>query len=309
MYEPLLLFCPQMEDLAKRVANNSSLRIHLGTIEWKEFSGLFPDIFIHNVEFLRYSDVMFLASFDTPYEVFRQLAVIYALPRYGAKSLRVFLPYFPTGTMERVQREGTIATAMTLARQIIATPLTASGPVEFVICDIHALQERFYFGDNIVPRLVTAIPLLKERIRNIKDIAIAFPDEGAYKRFGEMFDEYPQIFCYKFRRGSEVKVTIVEGDPAGKHVVIVDDLIMNGGTLVACMEELSKNGACAVSAYATHGVFPQHSWIRFPTASFKHVWITDSCQKIFEKFCGMSITPSFEILTLQPIINQIILNP
>lgn len=306
MNERLLLFCPQMEDFAKRVANNRSLRIYLGNIEWKEFSNSFPDIIIRNVEFLRHCDVTFLASFDTPYEVFRQLSVIYALPRYGAKSLRVFLPYFPTGTMERVQKEGTIATAMTLARQLTATPLTASGPAEFVICDIHALQERFYFGDQIVPRLVSAIPCLKERIRGMKDVAIAFPDEGAYKRFGEMFDEYPQIFCYKFRRGSETKVTIIEGNPKGKNIIIVDDIIFTGGTQIACMDALYKQGAQCVNTYATHGVFPQDSWKNF-LGKFGYVWITDSCPRTAEALRG--INPPFEVLTLQPIINHIILNP
>ena len=38
--------------------------------------------------------------------------------RYLAKSLMLILPYFPTGTMERVEEEGQIATAMTMARMI-----------------------------------------------------------------------------------------------------------------------------------------------------------------------------------------------
>lgn len=36
--------------------------------------------------------------------------------RYLARSLVLVLPYFPTGTMERVEEEGQIATAATLAR-------------------------------------------------------------------------------------------------------------------------------------------------------------------------------------------------
>jgi hypothetical protein len=36
---------------------------------------------------------------------------MYSLPRYMIKSLTVVLPYFPTGTMERVEEEGQIATA------------------------------------------------------------------------------------------------------------------------------------------------------------------------------------------------------
>ena len=31
-------------------------------------------------------------------------------------------------------------------------PLTARGPSQIMVFDIHALQERFYFSDNVIPR-------------------------------------------------------------------------------------------------------------------------------------------------------------
>jgi len=40
----------------------------------------------------------------------------------------------------------------TLAIMLSSIPLTARGPVQICIFDIHALQERFYFSDNIIPR-------------------------------------------------------------------------------------------------------------------------------------------------------------
>jgi hypothetical protein len=82
------------------------------------------------------------------------------ISRYLAKSVTVILPYFPTGTMERVDHEGQIATAkvslpwwlsllcavltsQTLATQLSCIPLSRKGPVQIVIFDIHALQEGF----------------------------------------------------------------------------------------------------------------------------------------------------------------------
>lgn len=55
--------------------------------------------------------VIFIGSFHSPDAIFEQLSVIYAIPRYLARSVICILPYFPTGTMERVDREGQIATA------------------------------------------------------------------------------------------------------------------------------------------------------------------------------------------------------
>lgn len=43
-----------------------------------------------------------------------------------------------------------------------------------------------------------------------------------------------QIVCAKVREGDKRIVRIKEGDPAGRHVVIVDDLVQSGGTLIEC---------------------------------------------------------------------------
>ena len=65
-------------------------------------------------------------------------------------------------------------------------------------------------------RLESAIPLLHREMLTLPDdvkfnIAIAFPDEGAHKRFHGMFAEFPQIICIKVRDGDQRIVTIKEG--------------------------------------------------------------------------------------------------
>lgn len=97
--------------------------------------------------------------------------MLFHLPRYCARSLVVVLPYFPTGTMERVDEgmhtfarvhvakrmrgcsrvvrryvglvEGQIATAMSLARLLSSIPPLGEGPAKVLIYDIHALGERY----------------------------------------------------------------------------------------------------------------------------------------------------------------------
>ena len=51
-----------------------------------------------------------------------------------------------------------------------------------------------------------------------------------------------------------------EGDVRGRHVVIVDDLVQSGGTLIHCANAMRLAGAMAVSCYVTHAVFPNDSW-------------------------------------------------
>jgi len=158
----IIMSCPQMERLARETTGlfrHYAVPVEYSPIDWGNFPDEFPDTRL-NALAIRNSQVWFLADFSDPTEIFRQLAVIYALPRYRARSLKVFLPFYPTGTMERVDREGAIATAMTLAQMLGAIPLTADGPAKIFILDIHALPERFYFSDNVIPCLETAVPAL-----------------------------------------------------------------------------------------------------------------------------------------------------
>ena len=212
--------------------------------------------------------VAFLASFYSPEVFFEQYAVASYLPKLLPKSFKLLVPFFSVGTMERVTRPGEIATAATLARLFSTIPSSAKGPAQLSIIDIHALQTQFYFRDSVLVRLGTAIPLLLQRLRRHRDfdfLNIAFPDDGASKRFGDQFaDLFPHpVVCTKVRDGARRVVSIKEGEVAGKHVVIVDDLVQSGGTLIECAKQLMKQGARKVSAYVTHLVFPRGEEVRF----------------------------------------------
>ena len=65
------------------------------------------------------------------------------------------------------------------------------------------------------------------------------------------------------RDGDKRVVTVKEGSAAGKHVLIVDDLVQSGGTLIECMKVLFAQGALSVNAFVTHAVFPKEKYKRF----------------------------------------------
>lgn len=112
---------------------------------FRKFEDGFPSLFISNAHGIRGQHVAFLASFSSPGVIFEQLSVIYALPKMFVSSFTLVLPYFPTGTSERVEEEGDVATAFTLARILSNIPISRGGPTSLVIFDIHALQ----VGENI----------------------------------------------------------------------------------------------------------------------------------------------------------------
>lgn len=208
--------------------------------------------------------VLFLASLLSNDATLSQFSVLIVLLQSFIKSLTIVLPFYPVGTNERVDMEGKVATANTYAMLFSSLP-SCGKPARLMIYDIHALQERFYFHGSIIPSLHTALPLLIPRLEARNITAVAFPDDGAAKRFGHFFRRlgYDIIVCGKVRVGTKRIVTIQDGDPTGRRVVIIDDLAQTGGTLYEAGLQLKRHGAHEVYAYVTHGVFPGESWKRF----------------------------------------------
>ncbi len=308
MDKRLLFYCPQMTTTARAMAQTDD-RIELGVIDWKRFPDAWPNILIHGFDDLRQRDVAYLASFSSPETVFEQWSVMLAIAEARPRSFRILLPYFPTGTMERVDTEGQVATASTLARLLSALPPAGPGLIPLYMWDVHALPIRHYFGQNIAPRFKTGTKVLKTRLGAASEVTIAFPDEGAWKRFKVLFSSpegkplFPFVICRKQRRGDPRIVTVIEGDPAGKNVVIVDDLVHSGGTTIECLHALKAAGANTVSAFATHGVMEHGAWKKFLEAGFNDVWITDSCPATAEQVNGQQ---PFEVLSLvQSMINAV----
>ncbi|CDY42811.1 BnaC03g23950D [Brassica napus] len=265
-----LFYCLECEELARNIASESD-HITLQSINWRSFADGFPNLFINNAHEIRGQHVAFLASFSSPAVIFEQISVIYLLPRLFVASFTLVLPFFPTGSFERMEEEG---------------------------------DERFYFADQVLPLFETGIPLLTKRLQQLPEtekIIVAFPDDGAWKRFHKLLDQYPTVVCTKVREGDKRIVRLKEGNPAGCHVVIVDDLVQSGGTLIECQKVLAAHGAAKVSAYVTHGVFPKSSWERFThknngsEEAFAYFWITDSCPQTVKSIGNKA---PFEVLSL-----------
>jgi len=285
---------PTIEPLALEIAKNNDKIIKHLNVEWKRFPDNTPNIRIHGIETgeIEDQDILFLADFFDYSTVMEQFAVLMVLCESFIHSLTILCPFFPTGTMERVIKEGEVATANTLAWQFNSLPRIAN-PTKVVIYDLHTLQNRFYFKGGALVKMATAIPIIVKRLKDTypNGVAIAFPDEGAYKRFNAFFSGFDTIICGKRREGNDRIVVIYDGDPKGKNVVIVDDLVQTGGTLHVCKNVLEQAGAISVDAYVTHAVFPKESWKEFlPGGSkegFNIFWIADTCPETSRKLDGV----------------------
>jgi len=305
----LIFYHESMTATARQVKEDMGENGQLSELEWNRFNDGFPNLAIKKEDAERlehFYGCCFIVSLHCPGVIFEQLALLYSLPKLRARNFRIILPWFSTGTMERVEQRGQVATASSLARLLSCCPMGPGGPPTIVIYEIHALQEQFYFSDSVLVELKSAMWLLLEEVEELRaagqEFAIVFPDDGAHKRFKSKFSAFPQIICSKVRCGDERKVTVKEGLPEGRHCIIVDDLVQSGGTLLECAAALKERGGddIKVSCFVTHAVFPKESWKKFVDHPLIDTfWVTNSIPTSTSQLEGQK---PFKVLSLAPLI-------
>ena len=305
-----IIAAEECEFMAQRMEEAHPDRFTFHPTQWKKFPDGTDNIEIGG--FLPYNllsgeNVLFLASFHNNDVTLSQFQVIICLLQSFIESLTVVLPYYPVGTMERVTKEGTVATAATYAHMFSSLP-SCGKPTRLMVYDLHTLQNRFYLHGNAVASLQTAIPLLKLRMQQSNINCVAFPDDGAAKRFAALFQdmELEIIVCGKTRGADDERnVVIQDGNAQGRNIVIVDDLVQTGGTLFECGKTLQEAGALSVNAFVTHAVFPSESWKRFAKggdrACFDTFWVTNSIPSV-TKCLPVEKGGIFEVLDLMDLV-------
>jgi ribose-phosphate pyrophosphokinase len=203
------------------------------------------------------------------------------LVNYGAYRLRLVIPYYGYSTMERASRAGEIVTAKTRARILSSIPMASRGTQVFLL-DLHVGAIAHYFEGGIRPIHVYGKSLVTAAARDIggDDFVLACTDAGRAKWVESLAKDLAveAAFVYKRRMsGTETHVTGVSANVSGKRVVIYDDMIRTGGSLINAATVYRDNGAASIDAIATHGVFPGDSLERIrKTGLFGRVITTDS---------------------------------
>lgn len=115
---------------------------------------------------------------------------------------------------------------------------------------------------------------------------IAAPDKGA-ALFAQQVAQScnkEMVYVQKTRPAhDQVRIESVDGAVAGKKVLLVDDIISTGRTLIEAAHALKKLGATTISAAATHGIFAPGSVERLASSPLTKIHVTNAPQCAGEK--------------------------
>ncbi len=253
---PLLFASRSYQALGERIAKDAGLE--RGEVEATEF----PDgeHYRRIVTDCRGRDVVLLAGTTSDTDTLALYDIACAAVYYGARRLSIVLPFYGYSTMERATKPGEVVTAKTRARLLSSIPDAALGN-EIIMLDLHVEGITHYFEGSMRPRHVSARTLIADVARGLggDDFVLACTDAGRAKWVEALGNELDVSCAFAYKRrtsGATTEVVGVSEHVAGKRVVIYDDMIRTGSSLIGAAQAYADAGATEVMAVTTHGVFP-----------------------------------------------------
>jgi ribose-phosphate pyrophosphokinase len=182
-----------------------------------------------------------------------------AVVKYGAISLTLAIPYFGYSTMERAVKYGEVVTAKTRATLLSSIPRTSHGN-RVILIDLHTEGLPHYFESGIRPVHLYSKPVIIEACKSLygTDFVLASTDAGRAKWVESLANDMGVNGAFIFKRrisGSETQVAGINADVKGKRVIIYDDMIRTGGSIVNAAQAYLNAGATEIAVITTHGLF------------------------------------------------------
>ena len=173
-----------------------------------------------------------------------------AVKRMGAKKITLVIPYFGYARQDRIFRPGEPESAKVLAKRLRMICNRV------ITIDIHKEAVLKHFSKP--HKDLKAAQAIADHFKG-KDIDIVLaPDKGAAGRAKDIGErmKIPYDHLEKTRlSGTDVRMAPATMDCKDKNILIVDDIIATGGTIVAATQQLKEAGAKSVTVACTHGVF------------------------------------------------------
>lgn len=229
-----------------------------------------------------------------------------ALRRQEARKVIGFIPYFGYARQDIMHRVGECISA-----NVIIRFLESIGFYKIYTFDLHDEATEGVF--SIPFKNMSALPLLADEVKKYLNIdkptpeaiRVITPDQGGIERarkFGEHFfgNEFFSIDVIEKKRDPnaihQAHALNLFGDVTGKTVILVDDIITSGRTLITAAELCASKGATLVLAAIVHHEFAQDSIEKIKASKIEKLFSSDSIllpeSSRFDKLDEISIAPA-----------------
>jgi ribose-phosphate pyrophosphokinase len=226
-----------------------------------------------------------------PESLFDLLALHRLLLENGAAKIDLIVPYLGYARQDRSDRKGTAGIGVMVTELLLQTKAS-----RLIVFDIHSERIRQALGPSILE--LSALPFIATAVAKRPPAVIIAPDAGSVpraRRLAELLAPHPEVAMIdKVRPRPNVAVAKrLQGNVRGKNVLIIDDMIDTGGTLVEAIKVILENGAATIRIAATHGIFSAGARERLSHLPVSEILVTNTLPQVrHPKIRCLDIVPS-----------------
>ena len=256
------------------------------------------EIWVEINENVRGKDVYVIQSACRPVNqhLMELLVMMDALKRASAHRINAVIPYYGYGRQDQKEKPRVAITA-----KMVADLVTTAGAHQIISIDLHASQIEGFFDipvDNVFGTKV----LLEDVEKRLKgDEVIVAPDAGGVERARTFAERLKIDLAIMDHRGVEFEPSIV-GNVKGRPVILLDDMVDTGRTLVRAAKAAQTAGARSVDAYCVHAVLSGDAIEKINQSPIRSLVITDTIPYPRESQASNKI----RVVSIAPMLAEVI---
>jgi ribose-phosphate pyrophosphokinase len=263
--------------LAEAIARESE--VPLGGVELSRFANDEVRVFVQDEPKSR--DVALVQSLSNPtdHHIIEFTLLCDALKRMGARDITAVIPWMGYSKQDKVFRPGE-----SLSVKVIAQILQTIRLERVITFDLHNLAILGFFEVPVVNLSARRLFLdyFKEKVTE-KTLVVA-PDAGAVKNSTAFAYDLGVDVAYIDKKRDletgEVSVVGINKDVSGCRVIIVDDMVVTGSTLVEVAKFLKAQGAEWIEVAATHHLYVEGAQERIEQSGVDSLVVTDTVKRM-----------------------------
>lgn len=258
--------------LAKKIVEY--LGVDLGDMQISSFSD--GETYVKINENIRGRDVFLVQSTSPPVDenLMELLIMIDACRRASAQRITAVIPYYGYARQDKKDKPRVPITA-----KLVANLITTAGVDRVLAMDLHVDQIQGFFDIKVDHLFAISVIVDYFRKKKLEDLVMLSPDVGGLRRaraYARALQVPLAIVDKRRPLINKAEVINIIGEVKDKQVLIVDDMIDTGGTLLAAVDILNKKGANTIRVACTHPVFSGNTIQKLKGSVLKEIIVTDT---------------------------------
>jgi len=260
------------KDLAKRLARK------LKAVYIETETKIFPDgeskITLRKIP--KKSVILVVQSTYPPVDtnLLQVLSIISQVRKISSRTFAI-IPYMGYARQDKQFLSGEVITM-----SVVAKMLQSVGAKKVIVVDIHSNTALNHF--NIPTENVSAVPELAKYFKklNLKNPLVVSPDMGGYsrsKKFASLLKtDFIVLKKHRDRKTGRVSIQTAKVDVQGKDLILVDDIISTGDSIIKAAQFLKKQKCKRVFVACTHGLLVEDAEKKIRKAGVSRIISTNT---------------------------------